>query len=300
MQVDENIVMDSLELGSFNEDEMKELMEELEGVDMISEGINGEADIKENDTANDNNQTSPDSDFTNDSMALSDDCNNGVAIMKENPTNDDNDNEEGPIRVTVDTSASEGDTCPNIVDDRIDSDDGNEDSNHVSLLETMCDLSNRALAVHAEIIAARDSMSAVKGAVCFAPSSAREMEDVQMVRDVAEKLPFLFTHQEAQGFLSCSVPRRYASVAMARDLHAICTSIDRECALCEDYEEGQECEINTIVCEGNSEQDEGFDTIGEAEEVEGIDGVEEVEDGEEVDDDGEDEKPFNFDDFGRV
>jgi len=238
MQDDGDVAVDSLELGSFNDAEMKELMEELEGVDIISEDSKCDED----------HQTSPDSDFTNDSVAMTpSECGNDNTIDKDMGT------EQGPTRVTVDTSASDGATYPNALDEcgvgEVDANGDIEDSNDLSLLEKMCDLSNRALAVHAEIIAARDSMSAVQGAVCFAPSSAREMEDVQIVKDVAENLPFLFTHQEAQGYLSCSVPRRYASISMARNLHTICTSIDRECSvapLCEsdDNEEEEEADDN--------------------------------------------------------
>lgn len=308
---------DALELGSLNEAEMKELIKELEDVD-VTDGDDGDIDNSDNDNdnitdkhhddddtassmgkaaENDNHphQIYPDSDFTNDSV-MSGECNDYVVTATATAA------AEGPVRVTVDTSASteaiteaalSSPSLPSSLpadgvggDVDLDGNDNEEedDLKDLSLLETMCDLSNRALTVHAEIIAARDSMSAIQGAVCFAPSSAREIEDVQMVRDVAEKLPFLFTHQEAQGYLSCSVPRRYASIAMARDLHAICTSIDRECALCEDDgadEEDEEDEEDAIMREGNSERAEETEKSEETEEC-------------------EDEESFHCDDFGHI
>ena len=202
----------------FNKDEINDLnvlMRELESVSVassediqdIQDMINAEENDKATDNGNDTHQISP---------------------------------EKGPTRITVDTSASTevaSETLalpPLLVEQGNDGDENNDDNNDgpvdLTMLETMLELSNRALAVHAEIIAARDSMSAVQGAVCFAPSSTREIEDVQMVQDVATNLPFLFTHQEAQGYLSCNLPRRYAVIAMARNLHPVCESINRECS----------------------------------------------------------------------
>ena len=216
---------DQLELGSFNEDEMKELMQELEGVDVSD--ITAEMDTggqpgtdKAQQRAIEINPVHPDSDFTDGSENLT----------------DTTENTEGPMRVTVETSATSpvesttdtvADPCAKEEPDGMD----DESLQQLSMLETMCDLANKALVTHAEIVAARDSMSAVRGSVCFAPSSVHEMDDVRFVQEVASELPFLFTAQEAQGYLPCNVERRYAAVAIARDLQAICNSINHECAM---------------------------------------------------------------------
>ena len=99
----------------------------------------------------------------------------------------------------------------------------------ILLLEELCKASKQALLAHNQMLAARDSLLAVEGQKCFVPSSARELEDVKIVKSVSGNLPFLFTHQERNGYLSCNISRRYASINMARNLFEICEKISEQC-----------------------------------------------------------------------
>lgn len=200
-ELQETVLLDQeiegMELGEFGDDDLKELMEDLEGVV---------------------------------------------------PDDDDDNEEAGPCRVTVQTDCSL-ETSNAYESVHNDDTSGNSQiaevkqwcsDEQLSLLDSLCEASNQALVAHAEVIAARDALSIIKGATCFAPSTLVEEEDVNVVKEVASHLPFLFTHPEANGYLSCNISRRYACVGLARNLHPVCSALNSQCEASQSAHEDEE------------------------------------------------------------
>ncbi|MBU62959.1 MAG: hypothetical protein CMI26_10710 [Opitutae bacterium] len=94
----------------------------------------------------------------------------------------------------------------------------------------MCAACEEADKAHTALLEAEDALRFAQGESCFAPSTHREFEDVEVVRTVAGHLPSLFTELEANGYLPCDVGQRYAVVGLARTLLGACEALADACA----------------------------------------------------------------------
>ena len=207
-----------LELGTFGKEEMEELMLELKDVisdeDKSSEDANFDVALRPPtrivvvDGEDDAALAVLDSDYSSSS----------VATTTANSSEDDGgepvvEGEEGEVAET--TVAAEEDTTTTTT---------------YELFGSLCAACEEADKAHTALLEAEDALRFAQGESCFAPSTHREFEDVEVVRTVAGHLPSLFTELEANGYLPCDVGQRYAVVGLARTLLGACEALADACA----------------------------------------------------------------------
>ena len=139
---------------------------------------------------------------------------------------------------TTTSSGDDGDGGEPVVEGECgggDDGDGGGDTNTTTstttyeLFGSLCAACEEADKAHAALLEADDALRFAQGESCFAPSTHREFEDVEVVRTVAGHLPSLFTELEANGYLPCDVGQRYAVVGLARTLLGACEALADAC-----------------------------------------------------------------------
>lgn len=99
----------------------------------------------------------------------------------------------------------------------------------VSMLFELCNLCKTTIDQHKKVLTAKRQLNLLKQESCFVPVTPEDIKNVRTVRAVAEHLPFLFSEKEALGFLSSDKVRRQQSINKANKLRKLCDGINHEC-----------------------------------------------------------------------